>query len=389
MKEFEFEELEVATEKFSPSRLVGKGSHGHVYKGILQDYDHHQQIVAIKKQSLGLQKLQDNSKLENEVDILSSLEPQNNQFIINLVGISHDSSRNKVLVMEYLPNGNLHQLLHMVVGSSGSVPPPPTLTWAKRAQIAIQIAKAVEFLHEENPCTIIHRDIKSTNVLFDSDWNAKLADFGLALKLSDKLHYPPAGTIGYLDPCYSVPSKLSTKIDVFSFGVLLLEIISGKKVIDVLRSPSSIVEWAIPLIEKHGPMSEICDQRVDLPRFMEGTIRNMLNIASRCVLPNEENRPSMKEIVVELENKCILLEQPVVRMPVWLNLLQSLIVLKRQVKFFGVMKKLDNISSTTIFDDDDDDDEESRENDHDHVVVDTSSRGKLLLREILLADQCF
>ncbi|XP_071935926.1 serine/threonine-protein kinase-like protein At5g23170 [Coffea arabica] len=364
MHEFKYEELVQATENFSQSRLVGKGSHGHVYRGILKRNGcQHDQLVAVKKQSLGLQKLRDNSKLENEVHILSSLS--HNPYVINLLGISHDSSNNKVLVMEYMPNGTLHEMLRSPVGAS-SCPPP---TWPKRAQIALQIAKAVQFLHEARP-PIVHRDIKSANILFDSDWNARLADLGLAIRMNhDSLNRQidslnrPAGTIGYLDPAYTVPSKLSTKIDVFSFGVLLLEIISARKVMDVSRSPSSIVEWAIPLIQK-DQIVEISDRRVPISRFTEGLIRNMLSIAGRCINFRETDRPSMGEIVSELEN-CIV--EPI-RFPVWMNLLRSLI----QRKIGTSKSKTAARAATSIVC------APHQENGHADI-----SRGKLLLREIL------
>ncbi|CAK9147359.1 unnamed protein product [Ilex paraguariensis] len=322
MNEFEYEELEAATENFSPSNMIGKGGHGQVYKGILKDG----RLVAIKKQSLGLEKLQDGSKLNNEVRILSKLPP-NNPYTINLVGLSqlsHGPAKSKVLVMEHMPNGTLHHLLHVA-----SQPPP----WPKRAQIAIQIARAVQFLHESKPM-IIHRDIKSANILFDSSWNAKLADFGLSLNMNDhdSVSQPvnswsrPAGTIGYLDPCYTTPSKLSTKNDVFSFGVVLLEIISSTKAIDVSRAPAAMVEWALPLIEE-DQVEEICDKRIAVPRYMEGTIRQLLRIAASCVCLEEDHRPSMGKVVIEMEN-CIV-DQPV-QFPIWMNmnLLHSLVTKK-------------------------------------------------------------
>lgn len=234
MEEYDYEELVKATENFSPKRLVGKGSHGSVYKGTVKD----NKPVAIKEPTYSSEVVHDNSKLDNEIRVLLSL--RENPHVINLLGTSHDSANNKnLLVMELMPNGSLHDLLHVC-----TTPP----TWPKRVEIAIRVARAVQFLHEGKPL-VIHRDIKSANILFDSNWNAKLADFGLAvLQSEDQVSQLPAGTIGYLDPCYTTPSKLSTKNDVFSFGVVLLEIISGRKAIDMCRTPASIVDWAVPLI---------------------------------------------------------------------------------------------------------------------------------------------
>ncbi|KAJ7012911.1 hypothetical protein NC653_002827 [Populus alba x Populus x berolinensis] len=151
--------------------------------------------------------------------------------------------------------------------------------------MALQIAKAVDTLHAQNP-PVIHRDIKSANVLIDRNFNARLGDFGLALRCGVDDDYrikstPPAGTIGYLDPCYVTPDNLSTKTDVYSFGIFLLEIISGRKAIDVGHSPSSIVDWAIPLIKK-GKLGAIYDPRT-VP-LKDPMIRKQLAlIASKCV----------------------------------------------------------------------------------------------------------
>nr|DAD37338.1 TPA_asm: hypothetical protein HUJ06_007979 [Nelumbo nucifera] len=170
MEEFKYGELQAATDDFSLTRLIGKGSHGCVYKGVLRDG----KLIAVKKPSLGLQILQDNSKIDHEIEILSAL--RRSPHLVNMVGISHDHlTQKKLLVMEFMPNGSLHDLLHNV-----STPP----SWPKRAFMALQIARAVQALHEAQPC-VIHRDIKSANILFDSNWNAKLADFGLAVRLGD------------------------------------------------------------------------------------------------------------------------------------------------------------------------------------------------------------
>lgn len=316
MKEYDYEELVKATENFSPKRLVGKGSHGSVYKGTVKD----NKLVAIKKPTYySSEVVHENSKLDNEIRVLLSL--RENPLVINLLGTSHDSANNKkLLVMELMPNGSLHDLLHVC-----TTPP----TWSKRVEIAIRVARAVEFLHEGKP-SVIHRDIKSANILFDSNWNAKLADFGLAvLQSDDQVSQLPAGTIGYLDPCYTTPSKLSTKNDVFSFGVVLLEIISGGKAIDMCRTPASIVDWAVPLIGELR-VHEICDPRIALlPTYMEATMRHMLSIAARCVSSNEELRPSIGEITRVIENHGVVQR---VRFPIWMSFLRSVILMRRQRK---------------------------------------------------------
>ncbi|XP_068661403.1 serine/threonine-protein kinase-like protein At3g51990 [Aristolochia californica] len=301
MEKMSCRRIEMATEGFSLERLIGKGSHGRVYKGVLEGGKH----VAVKKASTGLHLLGDDSKLDNEIQILSSIK---NQHIVNLLGVCQESGH-KLLVMEFMANGSMEELLH-------SAPEPPT--WSRRAIMALQIAMAIQALHEATPYSIIHRDIKSANVLIDSQRNAKLADFGLAVKAPpallrvgdllgfdlihssrDSVETVPAGTIGYIDPCYTTPGKLSTKTDIFSFGVLLLEIVSGRRAMDIGLEPVSVVEWAMPLIEQKR-VKEIYDSRVVLPNNMKRVASHMLKIAARSVSSKEEERPSIGEIVTKL-----------------------------------------------------------------------------------------
>ncbi|XP_061375978.1 serine/threonine-protein kinase-like protein At5g23170 [Gastrolobium bilobum] len=330
MAEFDYEEVVKATDNFNPTRLIGKGSHGWVYKGVLFQ-DNNKLVIAVKKPSQSLHQ-EDNSKLENEIQGLSSL--RESPHVLKLVGSTtshrhrhhdHDDdeySSFKLIVMEFMPNGSLHEWLH------ASKTPP---TWLKRFEIAMQIARALKFLHQGKPL-VIHRDIKSSNILIDSQWNAKLADFGLAIVI-DRIDEPvvpsqPAGTIGYLDPSYTTPSKLSTKNDMFSFGVVLLEIMSGRKAIDVCKTPASIVEWAIPLIEDKL-FDEICDKRIALPpaAYMVNNITHLLREAARCVSPNEDDRPSAEEVIMGME-KNRLVER--VRFPIWTSFLKSMVRLRKK-----------------------------------------------------------
>ncbi|XP_010454598.1 PREDICTED: serine/threonine-protein kinase-like protein At5g23170 [Camelina sativa] len=322
MKEFDYKELVTATDQFSPSQLIGKGSHGYVYKALL-DHDHHK-IVAIKTpSSLPLSpsstssssspsslKSEQTKKLENEINVMSSLPC--NQHVLSFLG----HAEKKLMVVEYMPNGSLHHLLHV------SASPLPT--WLKRIEVALQIARAVHFLHDKG---VIHRDIKSENILFGSSWEAKLADFGLAvdLKNDDKMRPAPAGTIGYLDPCYTSPENLSTKTDVYSYGVVLLEIVSCRKAIDVSRSPSSIVDWAVPLING-GRIGEICGGGSDVFRGMN--VR-LLRMAARCVSADVETRPCLGEITAEI---VACMAEPLKSLPLWIGVLRRVVRLKRRKK---------------------------------------------------------
>lgn len=288
IKEFKYNDLELATNNFSDQKLLGRGSHGLVYKALLPSG----RFVAVKKPSRK-QQPSSSDEFDNEINILSNL--QSSRFV-NLVGFTNSDEiprNDRLLVVEFMCNGTLYDFLH-----KNSKPP----NWGRRIKLALQIAKAVETLHSQFP-PVIHRDIKSANVLLDRNFNAKLGDFGLALKCNvDDFRLrstPPAGTIGYLDPCYVTPDNLSTKTDVFSFGILLLEIISGRKAIDIGHSPPSVVDWAIPLVRK-GKLLGIYDPRIPPPK--DHMVRKQLAvIAAKCVRSNRERRPSMKEIVEALD----------------------------------------------------------------------------------------
>ncbi|KAK7246889.1 hypothetical protein RIF29_41759 [Crotalaria pallida] len=344
MMEFDYEEVVKATDNFNPTRLIGKGSHGLVYKGVLSK--HNNTFVAIKKpssQSLHQSLHHDNiNKLQNEIQVLSSLS--DNPHVLKLLGTSYDDSfnnnnnnNNKLIVIEFMPNGSLHDRLHDTTAQH-QLP-----TWPKRVEITMQIVRAVQFLHEGKPL-VIHRDIKSSNILFDSHWNVKLADFGLAV-MGGGMEAPnqqPAGTLGYLDPCYTTPYKLSTKNDMFSFGVVLLEIISGRKAIDLCNTPSSIVEWAIPLIEQQQHLEQICDTRImAVPNYLVSTITHFLRVAARCVSPNEDERPSAREVIVGMEN-CFIER---VRFPIWASILKSMMRLRKRKK---VIKSIISKSKTQV-----------------------------------------
>ncbi|XP_021739330.1 serine/threonine-protein kinase-like protein At3g51990 [Chenopodium quinoa] len=291
--EFKYSDLVAATNNFSDQKLLGRGSHGLVYKALLPSG----RLLAVKKPSRRPQQSSSssfNDEFDNEINILSNIH---NPRFVNLVGFTainnNVNEASRLLVVEFMCNGTLYDYLH----KNSKVP-----NWGRRIKLALQIAKAVETLHSQFP-PVIHRDIKSANVLLDRNYNARLGDFGLALRCNvDDFRLrstPPAGTIGYLDPCYVTPDNLSTKTDVFSFGILLLEIISGRKAIDIGYSPPSVVDWAIPLVRK-GKLLAIYDPKIPPPK--DQMVRKQLAvIAAKCVRSNRERRPSMREVVEALD----------------------------------------------------------------------------------------
>lgn len=299
MKEFSYEEIEAATGGFAAKNLVGKGSHGSVYRARLRGGTGRRLAVAVKRAT----HRQGEAKLANEIAVLSAARHPG---VVNLVGVATPAGPRvaaPMLVMEYMPNGSLHDLLHRC-------PRPPP--WPRRVEMALDVARAVRALHGAEP-RVIHRDVKSANILLGRDGRARLADFSLAVRVAasagarapdDVAAGPapaPAGTIGYLDPYYTEPGRLGPESDVFSFGVVLLELVSGRKVMDVNASPSSIVAWAVPLIGA-GMAREVFDGRVAAPPSAEAqsAVARVLDVAARCVSGSVEHRPAMAEVVSEL-----------------------------------------------------------------------------------------
>nr|XP_043637571.1 serine/threonine-protein kinase-like protein At3g51990 [Erigeron canadensis] len=295
IRNFSFADLETATNGFSETNFLGKGSHGSVYRAVLGNGE---LIAAVKLHRYTEPKQNTPTNIsatpaDNEIETLSQIQ---NSRLVNLLGFcSNQKTKTILTITEYMPNGSLFDLLHK---NNTKLP-----SLAKRIKIAIQIAKAVHYLHTSNP-PVIHRDIKSSNILFDEKWNARLGDFGLALRgnVEDvKVSCtPPAGTLGYLDPCYLAPGDLSAKNDVFSFGILLLEIFSGRNAIDLRFSPPSVVDWAVPLI-KSGDYGEIFDGCLGVDGG-DTAVRQLAVLAARCVVSKAEKRPGMAEVVACLKS---------------------------------------------------------------------------------------
>ncbi|KAK4424067.1 Serine/threonine-protein kinase-like protein ACR4 [Sesamum alatum] len=295
-RKFTYQELERATEGFKEESVVGTGSFSCVFKGVLKDGT----IVAVKR-AIGSPDLKKNSKeFHTELDLLSRL---NHAHLLNLLGYCEEGGE-MLLVYEFMANGSLHQHLH---GKNKEL--KEQLDWVRRVTIAVQAARGIEYLHGYACPPVIHRDIKSSNILIDEEHNARVADFGLSLlgpvNSSSPLAELPAGTLGYLDPEYYRLHYLTTKSDVYSFGVLLLEILSGRKAIDMQFEEGNIVEWAVPLI-KAGDIEAILDPALKHPSDLEA-LKRIANIASKCVRMRGKERPSMDKVTTALERALALL----------------------------------------------------------------------------------
>ncbi|KAL3621370.1 Serine/threonine-protein kinase-like protein acr4 [Castilleja foliolosa] len=303
---FNYEELERATNGFKEESVVGKGSFSCVFKGVLKDGT----VVAVKR-AIVSEDLKKNSKeFHTELDLLSRL---NHAHLLNLLGYCEEGGE-RLLVYEFMANGSLHQHLH-----TKNKETKEQMDWVRRVTIAVQAARGIEYLHGYACPPVIHRDIKSSNILIDEEHNARVADFGLSLlgpaNSSSPLAELPAGTLGYLDPEYYRLHYLTTKSDVYSFGVLLLEILSGRKAIDMKYEEGNIVEWAVPLI-KSGDFESVLDPALKPPADIEA-LKRIANIASKCVRMRGKERPSMDKVTTGLERALAFLmgspsnEQPI------------------------------------------------------------------------------
>ncbi|XP_039164527.1 wall-associated receptor kinase-like 6 [Eucalyptus grandis] len=286
-KLFNSKDLEKATDNFNKDRILGQGGQGTVYKGMLTDG----KIVAIKKS-----RAIDEGKVEqfiNEVVILSQINHRN---IVKLLGCCLET-KVPLLVYEFIPNGTLYQYLH---DSNEEF----HVSWDTRLRIAAEIAGALFYLHSAASIPIYHRDIKSTNILLDEKYRAKVADFGTSKSISlDQTHVTTLvqGTFGYLDPEYFQSSQFTDKSDVYSFGVVLVELLTGQKPISSLREQEgrSLATYFIISMEENR-LFNIVDAQV-LKEDKKEEIALVANLAKRCLNLNGRSRPTMKEVAMELE----------------------------------------------------------------------------------------
>ncbi|KAM0948994.1 putative protein kinase RLK-Pelle-CR4L family [Dioscorea sansibarensis] len=200
-----------------------------------------------------------------------------------------------------MPSGSLDHLLH------GPAPPP---LWRRRLHLAFLSSLSLSFLHSLSP-PIIHRDVKASNILLDTSLNPRLSDFGLAVPFPSLS--PPAGTLGYLDPSYTSPHLLTTKTDVFSFGVVLLELITGRRAIDVDHSPPALSDWGLSMVTQRR-FDEMCDARMG-PVVIE-EFAAVACLAARCVSSSPEDRPEMSEVAACLRR---VRSPPVMRWRKWMT----------------------------------------------------------------------
>ncbi|KAB2013530.1 hypothetical protein ERO13_D09G144200v2 [Gossypium hirsutum] len=300
LRVFTVSELKSATKNFSRSFMLGEGGFGCVYKGSLKSPEDPSEKIEVAVKQLGKRGLQGHKEWVTEVNVLGVVEHPN---LVKLVGYcAEDDERGiqRLLIYEYMPNRSVEN--HLSVRSE------TTLSWAMRLKIAQDAARGLAYLHEGMDFQIIFRDFKSSNILLDEQWNAKLSDFGLArLGPSEGLtHISTAvvGTMGYAAPEYIQTGRLTSKIDVWSYGVFLYELITGRRPLDKNRPKNEqrLLEWVKPYLSDRK-FQLILDPRLK-GKYQLKSAQRLAVVANRCLVRNPKSRPKMSE-VLEMVNRIV------------------------------------------------------------------------------------
>ncbi|CAI8612856.1 unnamed protein product [Vicia faba] len=291
-KSFSYSSLRSATGDFHSSCKIGGGGYGVVYKGVLRDGAQ----VAIK--SLSVESKQGTHEFMTEIEMISNIQHPN---LVKLIGFCIEDNH-RILVYEFLENNSLASAL---LGSKSKCVP---LDWRKRAAICCGTASGLTFLHEEAQPNIVHRDIKASNILLDEKFNPKIGDFGLAKLFPDNVTHVStrvAGTMGYLAPEYALLRQLTKKADVYSFGILMLEIISGKSSSKAAFGDNILVlvEWFLRImsfmyaawkLKEENRLLELVDS--ELTDYDENEVYRFLVVALFCTQSSAKHRPTMKQM---------------------------------------------------------------------------------------------
>ncbi|KAF5742920.1 hypothetical protein HS088_TW09G00982 [Tripterygium wilfordii] len=280
----DFRKLKKATKNFHPSNLLGSGGFGPVYRGKLEDGT----LIAVKKLSVDKSQ-QGDLEFLSEVRMITSIQHRN---LVRLIGCcSHGSQR--LIVYEYMKNRSLDLIVYGKIDQF--------LDWTTRFQIILGIARGLQYLHEESHLRIIHRDIKASNILLDDKFQPRISDFGLARFFPEDQAYLStnlAGTLGYTAPEYALRGELSEKADIYSFGVLVLEIIGCRRNTD-LSLPSEmqyLPEYAWKLYES-SKVLDLLDPKLKENGYSEKHVLRAIHIAFLCLQPHPNLRPPMSEVV--------------------------------------------------------------------------------------------
>ncbi|GAY32666.1 hypothetical protein CUMW_274110 [Citrus unshiu] len=282
---FTLKQIKAATNNFATDNKIGEGGFGPVYKGLLADG------TAIAVKQLSSKSKQGNREFINEIGMISALQHPN---LVKLYGCCIEGNQ-LLLIYEYLENNSLARALF------GPKEHRLKLDWPTRRRICLGIARGLAYLHGESRIKVVHRDIKATNVLLDKDLNSKISDFGLAkLDEEENTHISTrvAGTIGYMAPEYAMRGHLTEKADVYSFGIVALEIVSGRSNV-TKEDMFYLLDWALVLKEQ-GKLMELVDTNLG-SNFDKEQVMVMINVALLCANASPTIRPSMSSVLRMLE----------------------------------------------------------------------------------------
>ncbi|TYI12646.1 hypothetical protein ES332_A08G002300v1 [Gossypium tomentosum] len=287
---FTFDQVIAATGNFRSDYLLGEGGFGKVYKGFLEDTN---EVVAIKQ--LDQDSLQGSREFAAEVLTLSTAEHPN---LVKLIGFCAEDEQ-RLLLYEYMPLGSLENHLHDLS------PDQKPLDWNTRMEIAAGAARGLEYLHVKMKPPVIYRDLKCSNILLGEGYHARLSDFGLARvgPSGDKTHVSTRvmGTYGYCAPDYAMTGQLTFKSDIYSLGVVLLELITGRKAVDYSKDCNEqyLVAWARPLFKDRRNFSQMVDPLLQGQYPMKG-LYQALAVAAMCVQEQPNMRPAISDVVMAL-----------------------------------------------------------------------------------------
>ncbi|KAK1406569.1 hypothetical protein QVD17_42002 [Tagetes erecta] len=289
-----FSTIAKATANFAPNNILGRGSFGNVYKGVLEEG----KLVAVKR--LSKDSRQGLNEFKNEIICLSKLQHQN---IVKLLGHCIHGDE-KLLIYEYMSNKGLNLF---IFGNAQNM----FLNWSTRFKIIKGIARGLVYMHQDSLLRVIHRDIKPNNILLDEDMNPKISDFGIARRFEgqegqEHISTRVAGTIGYLAPEYALRGHLSVKSDVYSFGVLVMEIVSGRKTYRPSASHGNkyLIEHAWNLYDESRLMDLIDATLAESCNPLEVT--RSIEVALLCIQGNTGDRPNMSSVIMMLNDECLL-----------------------------------------------------------------------------------
>ncbi|CAA7034065.1 unnamed protein product [Microthlaspi erraticum] len=339
-REFTYKELKLATDCFSSSRVIGNGAFGTVYKGILPDSG---EIIAIKKCS---HISQGNTEFLSELSLIGTLRHRN---LLRLQGYCKEKGE-ILLIYDLMPNGSLDKALYES---------PTTLSWPYRRKILLGVASALAYLHQECENQIIHRDVKTSNIMLDAKFNPKLGDFGLARQTEhDKSPdaTAAAGTMGYLAPEYLLTGRATEKTDVFSYGAVVLEVCTGRRPITRpesrpglkagFKTGSSLVDWVWGLY-REGNLLTAVDERLSEGEFNPEEMNRVLMVGLACSKPDPVTRPTMRTVVQILVGEADVPEVPTAKPSSSMSFSTSELLLTLQDSVSDCNEALAPISTTS------------------------------------------